>query len=51
MLITNIVKFKIEVVMVVIVVKLMKMLGVVLVEFEVLLDGFILILRHVFTLE
>ena len=35
----------------VVVVELMKMLGVVLVEFEVLLDGFILVLKHLFVLE
>lgn len=35
----------------VVVVELMKMLGVVLVEFEVLLDGFILVLMHLFVLE
>lgn len=35
----------------VVVVELMKMLGVVLVEFEVLLDGFILVLKHLFMLE
>lgn len=51
MLITNIVKFKIEVVMVVIVVVWVEVLMVVLVEFEVLLDGFILVLKHLFVLE
>lgn len=48
MLIINIIKFVMEMV---VVVELMKMLGVVLVEFEVLLDGFILVLMHLFVLE
>lgn len=38
-------------VIVVIVVGLMEVLIVVLVEFEVLLDGFILVLKHLFVLE
>ena len=40
-----------EMVEMVVVVELMKMLGVVVVEFEVLLDGFILVLKHLFMLE
>ena len=48
MLITNIVKFKIEVVMMVIVVVWVEVLMVVLMEFEVLQDGFILVLKQVF---
>lgn len=45
------IKFIIKVAMMVIVVGLIEMLGVVLVEFEVLLDGFILVLKHLFVLE
>lgn len=44
MLIINIIKFVMEMVEMVVVVELMKMLGVVLVEFEVMQDRFILVL-------
>lgn len=47
MLITNIIKFKIEVVMVVIVVVWVEVLMVVLMEFEVLQDGCVLVLKQV----
>lgn len=48
MLIINIIKSEIEVVMMVIVVVWVEVLMVVLMEFEVLQDGFILVLKQVF---